>query len=154
VSERTFTAATDELLIEMIGKARHRIVFIAPGVTEKVAEALGHRFSQEDKLRIEVILDADPEVYRLGFTVEGITKLKSQAQTQHVGLRHQPGIRIAILIADEKALIYAPTPQLVEAGLKSRMRCSSTLKRHRQSQRLPAPTPMRCLCQVRSERGR
>ena len=116
MSERTFTAATDELLIEMIGKARHRIVFIAPGVTEKVAEALGHRFSQEDKLRIEVILDADPEVYRLGFTVEGITKLKSQAQTQHVGLRHQPGIRIAILIADEKALIYAPTPQLIEAG--------------------------------------
>jgi hypothetical protein len=120
VSERTFTAATDELLIEMIGKARQRIVFVAPGVNEKVADALGSRLSQEDKLRIEVILDADPEVYRLGFgTVEGIAKLKSHAQAQMVGLRHQPGIRIGILIADDKMLIYAPTPQLIEAGSTS-----------------------------------
>src|SRR5262245_29535954 len=104
----------------MIGKARQRIVFIAPGVTEKVAEALGRLLSQEDKLRIEVILDADPEVYRFGFgTVEGITKLKSQAQAQQFPLRHQPGIRIGILIADEKALIYAPTPELMEAGSTS-----------------------------------
>ena len=120
MSERTFTAATDELLIEMIGKARQRIVFIAPGVTDKVAEALGPLLSQEDKLRIEVILDADPEVYRFGFgTVEGITKLKSHAQAQQFPLRHQPGIRIGILIADEKALIYAPTPELMEAGSTS-----------------------------------
>jgi hypothetical protein len=120
VSERTFTAATEELLIELIGKARRRIVFIAPGVTEKVANALGDCFAQEDKLSIEVILDADPEVYRLGFgTVEGITKLKSHADANHLPLRHQAGIRLGILISDDKTLIYAPTPQLIEAGSTS-----------------------------------
>lgn len=120
MSERTFTAATEELLIELIGKARQRIVFVAPGVTEKVANALGHCFSQEDKLRIEVVLDADPEVYRLGFgTVEGITKLKSHADANHFPLRHQAGIRLGILISDDKTLIYAPTPQLIEAGSTS-----------------------------------
>lgn len=93
---------------------------MAPGVSEKVPDALGGRFSQEDKLRIEVVLDADPEVYRLGFgTVSGITKLKSHAQTHMFGLRHQPGIRIGILIADDKTLIYAPTPLLIEAGSTS-----------------------------------
>ena len=119
-NKRTFTAATDELLIEMIGRARQKIVFIAPGITEKVADALGSRFAQEDKLRIDVILDADPEVYRLGFgTVEGVGRLNLHAHEQHFGLRHQPGIRIGILIADDKTLIYAPTPQLIEAGSTS-----------------------------------
>src|SRR5437868_1032561 len=104
----------------MIGKARQRIVFVGPGVSEKVADALGARLSQEDKLRIDVILDADPEVYRLGFgTVGGITKLKSHAQDHMFGLRHQAGIRIGILIADDRTLIYAPTPQLIEAGSTS-----------------------------------
>lgn len=108
------------MLIELIGSAQQRIVFVAPGVTEEVADALGNRFAQKDKLLIEVILDADPEVYRLGFgTMGGITKLKFHADANHFPLRHQPGIRIGILISDDKTLFYAPTPQLIEAGSTS-----------------------------------
>ena len=62
------------MLIELIGKARQRIVFMAPGVTEKVADSLGHPLSQADNLDIEVILGTDPEVHRLGFgTVERVS---------------------------------------------------------------------------------
>lgn len=63
--EQTFAAATDKLLIEVIGKARQRIVFVALGINEEVADVLGRRLSQENRRGIEVILDADPEVYRL-----------------------------------------------------------------------------------------
>lgn len=126
---------------------------MAPGVSEKVPDALGGRFSQEDKLRIEVVLDADPEVYRLGFgTVSGITKLKSHAQTHMFGLRHQPGIRIGILIADDKTLIYAPTPLLIEAGSTSaeKTSCCFKTKRRRRSRKRPGPRPTHYPCQERS----
>ncbi len=113
----TFTAATDDLLAEMIQRARRRIVFIAPGITEKVADALGRRFPDEGKLSLTVILDADPEVYRLGYgTMEGLSALRVHADQYGGTLRCQPGVRIGVLIADEQTLIYAPTPQLIEEG--------------------------------------
>ncbi|MGH9424822.1 MAG: hypothetical protein ACRD2L_00725 [Terriglobia bacterium] len=113
----TFTAATDELLADMIRRARQRVVFISPGVTEKVAEALGKRFLDEGTLSLTVILDADPEVYRHGYgTMEGISALRKYADQYGGSLRCQPGVRIGILIADDQTLIYAPTPQSIEGG--------------------------------------
>ncbi len=118
-TERTFTVATDETLSELICQARDRIVFIAPGISEPVASALVSRLD-EPRLSITVILDSDPEVYRLGFgTPEGLAALKKQFDAKQFGLRCQPGIRIGVLVADDKTLIYSPVPQLVEAGSTS-----------------------------------
>ena len=75
--ERTFTVATDEALANLIQQARQRIVFIAPGISEAVAKALGARLKEEGDLSITAILDADPEVCRLGLgSLEGLTLLK------------------------------------------------------------------------------
>lgn len=118
-SDRTFTVATDEAMSELIREARDRIVFISPGITEPVASALVARLD-DPRLSITVILDSDPEVYRLGFgTPEGLAALKTQFDANQFGLRCQPGIRIGVLVADDKTLIYSPTPQLVEAGSTS-----------------------------------
>ena len=115
-SDRTFTVATDEALSELILQARERILFIAPGITEPVATALAARLA-DASLSITVILDSDPEVYRLGFgTPEGLATLKTQFDANQFGLRCQPGIRIGVLVADDKTLIYSPVPQLIEAG--------------------------------------
>ncbi len=119
VSDRTFTVATDEALSGLIRQAHDRILFIAPGITEPVASALAARLA-DPHLSITVILDSDPEVYRLGYgTPEGLATLKTQLDANHFGLRCQPGIRIGVLVADDKTLIYSPVPQLVEAGSTS-----------------------------------
>lgn len=119
VPDRTFTVATDEALSELILQARDRILFIAPGITEPVASALVAKLADQ-RLSITVILDSDPEVYRLGFgTPEGLATLKTQFDANQFGLRCQPGIRIGVLVADDKTLIYSPVPQLIEAGSTS-----------------------------------
>jgi hypothetical protein len=118
--DRVFTVASDDTLIELINVAKNRIVFVAPGLTKRVAEALGKRLPEEETVSVSVILDADPEVYRLGFgTPEGLSALRAYANDNHVGLRCQEGVRIGLLIVDDKTLIYAPTPQLIEAGSTS-----------------------------------
>lgn len=113
---RTFTVATDEALAHLIRHARDRILFIGPGITEPVAKALVEKLADE-RLSITVILDSDPEVYRLGFgTPEGLETLKTELDAKQFGLRCQPGIRIGVLVTDDKTLIYSPVAQLVEAG--------------------------------------
>lgn len=116
---RAFTVATDESLCALISGAKDRIVFVAPGITEEVAKALGRKFS-DDKVSVTVVLDSDPEVYRLGLgTLEGLTALKELSDSQMLPLRRQEGIRIGLVVADDQTLIYSPIPQLVEAGSTS-----------------------------------
>jgi hypothetical protein len=64
---RTFAVASDDALIELLSSARSRLVVIAPALTKPVADAVARRFNELGQLSVTVILDADPEVYRLGF---------------------------------------------------------------------------------------
>ena len=64
-----------------------------------------------------MILDINPEVYRLGYgDVTGLEQLKKYADDHGFEIRHQPGVRIGLLISDDNILIYSPTPLLIEAG--------------------------------------
>ena len=79
---QTFVSAADENLIRYIGEARTRIVFIAPGLTKEVADALGNKIvtSNDGKLSVTVIIDGDPEVCRLGLgTIEGLQTISEHA---------------------------------------------------------------------------
>ena len=64
---RIFAVASDEALVDLIASARKRLVVIAPALTKPVADALSRRLDDLGQLSVTVILDADPEVYRLGF---------------------------------------------------------------------------------------
>ena len=64
---RIFAVASDEALVDLIASARIRLVVIAPALTKPVADALSRRLDDLGQLSVTVILDADPEVYRLGF---------------------------------------------------------------------------------------
>jgi hypothetical protein len=117
--ERTFTNVDDAVLIRQIKAAQRKIVFVAPGVHKPVADALATRLHDSTHLEIAVILDIDPEVYRLGYGhIDGLTTLKTACEKRGTLLLHQPGIRIGLLIADDLTLIYSPTPLLIEAGSK------------------------------------
>ena len=64
---RAFTVASDAALIDLIRKAKSRLAVISPALTKQVADALVARFGEQDRLYLTVVLDADPEVYRLGY---------------------------------------------------------------------------------------
>jgi hypothetical protein len=115
--DRTFVVASDERMIQLIGKAKNRLVVVCPALTKRVATAIAETLADEGKISITVILDADPEVYRLGYgTPEALNIVQNAAVKNMFDLRLQSGVRIGLVISDETTLVYAPVPLLIEAG--------------------------------------
>lgn len=118
--EQTFAVASDECLIELIQSARNQIVVVAPALTITVAAELAER-CDDPRLSLSVVLDADAEVYRLGYGDEAaLETLRHAMTTKGLALTRQPGVRIGIIIADERMLVYSPVPRLIEAGSPNR----------------------------------
>lgn len=112
----TFCAIDDNALIGLIQSAQKRIVFIAPGLHKRVAEALGKRFAEVDTLDVTVVIDPDEEVCRIGYgEEEGLRLVNEYASKNFIGLRSQPGLRVGVLLVDDQTLIWSPTPRSVEA---------------------------------------
>jgi len=119
--DRTFTLVNDDVLINHIGRAQRRLVFVAPGIRQLVAEALARAMDVVPKHAMHLVLDVDAEVCRLGYGDEdfkGMEILQAEAARHGLTVNHHPGIRIGLLIADDTTLIYSPTPMLIEAGSK------------------------------------
>jgi hypothetical protein len=113
----TFTVVNDETLVDSISATKNTLVYVAPGITKPVVDALAERLDSQNDLQCTLILDLDPEVYRLGYgTEEGLIALQALATRHHLELRQQEGIRIGLLITDGETVLYSPTPLLIEAG--------------------------------------
>ncbi len=112
---KTFCAVDDAALIQLLGQAKRRIVFIAPGLNLPVAQALGQRFDDIDALDVTVVLDPDEDVCRIGYgEVAALQHLHALAQKQGFWLKSQPGLRVGVLLADEQTLVWSPTARSVE----------------------------------------
>jgi hypothetical protein len=115
--QQGFTVATDTVVAACIAAASRRLVVVAPALFVEVAEAVCDRWRTLGVEAVTVVLDSDPEVYRLGYgDAAALDKLQQAANEVGGTLRHQPGLRIAVVIADEQTIVYAPTPRSVEAG--------------------------------------
>ncbi len=116
---RTFTNVDDAVLVSHLCTAQTRVTFVAPGITEPVAKELLVCLSRLGPQKVNVILDVDPEICRLGYgDIIGLELIKTEGEKSGLMVCHQPGIRLGLLITDAETLIYAPTPQLIEAGAK------------------------------------
>ena len=114
---RTFTTATDDSLIALIEGAHNRLALIAPALTTPVAQALAARMADLPDLSLTVILDADAEVYRMGYGDPKALEIIRQASNGAMfDLREQPGVRIGVVVSDDRTMIYAPVSRNVEAG--------------------------------------
>lgn len=121
MTSSTFTVVNDDILCAAIAGTAKTLVYVAPGIAKPVVEALAARLDTQSDLLVTLILDLDPEVYRLGYgTEEGLLALQSLVSRHHLELRQQEGLRIGLLIADGQTLVYSPTPRLIEAGSTSR----------------------------------
>ena len=120
MTERAFSVASEEKLIYLIRKATQRLVVVCPALTDPVAIALTERFVDLGIMTINVIVDADPEVYRLGYGTEAaLDRLRKAAVENLFDLRVQPGVRIGLVISDDIAMVFCPVPKLIEAGSTS-----------------------------------
>lgn len=116
----TFTVVNDKTLCEAVQATQQTLVYVAPGITKPVVDAIGESLRSKPHLLVTAIIDLDPEVYRLGFgTEEGLRALQELAGLQHFALRKQEGLRVGLLVTDQRTLIYAPTALLIEAGSTS-----------------------------------
>ena len=119
--ERTFTNADDARLSAAIKAAKAVLIFVAPGVTNAVADALVSVINRPDRpARLSIVLDVDPEVCRLGYgTIDGLKKVRGALTTHGLILQQQQGLRIGLVFSDATVLFFSPTPLLVEAGSKA-----------------------------------
>jgi hypothetical protein len=119
-ADRTFAVASDNSLVDLIRSARRRLVVIAPALTDPVADAIADRLPELGPLSISVIVDADPEVYRLGFgTEKALDGLREACDRNLFDLRVQFGVRIGVVVSDQITMVFSPVPQLIEAGSRS-----------------------------------
>jgi hypothetical protein len=119
-ADRTFAVASDKALVRLISGARHRLVVIAPALTQAVADALCRRFDDLGPLDAKVILDSDPEVYRLGFGDLGaLDAIRKASANSLFDLREHSGVRIGVVISDDTTMVYSPVSQNIEAGSTS-----------------------------------
>ncbi len=113
----TFTTAADEQLISLIRSAKDRLAVIAPGLSTDVARALAGRMNDLAELSLVIVLDADPEVYRMGYGDTEALSVIRRASVEHMfDLREHPGVRIGVVIFDDHAILYAPVSRNIEAG--------------------------------------
>ena len=68
-------------------------------------------------LSLTVILDADAEVYRMGYgDAEALEIIRETSINEMFDLREQTGVRIGVVISDDRTMVYAPVSRNVEAG--------------------------------------
>lgn len=119
----TFTVVNETTLAEAIRRCQSRLAYIAPGITASIVEAMTQVMARAHSPALTVIIDAHPDVFRLGYgTMEGLEALRKLATDQMLPVRYQPGLRVGVLVVDDEVSVYAPTPLLIEAGSTSETR--------------------------------
>ena len=117
MSSGMFTIVNDSTLSAAIRQTQQTLVYVAPGISKPVVDCISESMQGKPNLLVTIIIDLDPEVYRLGYgTEEGLRALQQLAEIQHLELRQQEGIRVGLLVTDQRTLVYSPTPLLIEAG--------------------------------------
>jgi len=106
--------------IELEGQVsctQRRLVVIAPGLSESVAKAIAKKWPELGRDAVQVVLDPDPEVCRLGLgDLAALQMLQETAARIGGRIHQQQGLRVGVIVTDETTTVYSPTPRLIEAG--------------------------------------
>ncbi len=94
---QSITVANDDTLNDLIRSVTRRLVLLAPVVSRRVAEAIINRWNALPPNAVSVVLDMDPEVYRLGYgDPDALLMLEEAARRLERALNRQRGIRIGL----------------------------------------------------------
>jgi len=102
------------------------LVVIAPGVSAVVAKALAEVWERLGPSNVQVVLDVDPEVCRIGYgEFEAVKILQAVAGRLGTAVHSQSGLRIGVVVTDETTLVYSPTPLLIESKIEDSRRSNA-----------------------------
>jgi hypothetical protein len=108
--------------VEAIHAAKRRVVYLAPGIHDTIGDALAGAWSRLGGEAVTVIVDSDPEVFRLGYgTIEALDRVQAAAASVGALVCCQPGIRIGIAIIDDHISFFAPKPLLIASDNEAEM---------------------------------
>lgn len=107
----TFITINDKDICDLINRAEHRVIYVAPGISRNIGTSILQFISKNQYDNIEIIIDSNPEVCRLGYgDIDAVELLFKKG----IMLRRCNGIRIGVIICDNNAFIYTPTALLIE----------------------------------------
>ncbi len=105
----------DELVISHLARARESIRFVGPGLSEAVANVLAGCWQELGAFAVEVVLDADADLCRMGYCDgQALRLLLDTANRLRARIHRQTGVRLCVLEIDGEKIIFPPTPRLVE----------------------------------------
>lgn len=111
-AEALFCSLSSKRIADLIRSAKRAVCYAGPGIQTDVAQAMvetGNRLGTE---MLTVCLDFDERVMRMGYGDIGAVKLLRDAG---ISVRSAPGLRTALVIADNAGFIFTPTPLYLEA---------------------------------------
>lgn len=108
---RIFVCLDDQEIANRIARARDRVVYAAPSISIEIAEAIGARTDAVPQLKVDVILDVDPQSLRLGYGEIGALKYLMR---HSIDIRCCPGLKIGVLAVDRRSFVFAPTAKIIE----------------------------------------
>jgi hypothetical protein len=111
MTERIFVAMSSKRMAAEIRQAHQRVLLATPGIHEEVAQALCVTVDRLGQEKVDVVLDCTEEMCRLGYGDIGAIKLLAQ---KGIEVRQGPGLRVGVLICDDRAWSFAPTALCVE----------------------------------------
>jgi hypothetical protein len=86
-----------------------------PGLSAPAARVLAERWQDLGPFAVEVVLDADADLCRVGYCDgQGLRLLLDTAKRLRAPIHRQTGVRLCILEIDGEKIIFPPTPRLVE----------------------------------------
>ncbi len=113
---QVFKSIQDEDVVASIGRAKKRLVYVAPGVSAVIVTALSKCMQAKVAAQLMIVLDADEETCRLGYCdAPSLDALMATASKFSILIRRQPGIRLGLLMSDDEVLIWTPAPLMFEA---------------------------------------
>lgn len=116
MSNHVFTSISAPKAAALIDATKHRVVLAAPAVRSKTADAIIRALNRLNHRAVTVIVDCDEEVFRLGYgEIEAIKRIRESG----CDIRQCAGLRLGVLVCDERAWVFAPTALYVQPEVHS-----------------------------------
>lgn len=111
MEENFFKQINTGSLVELISKAEYSLCYAAPGLQPAVAKAIVELAKRISPDLVQIFLDVNEDVLRMGYgEVASINLLKDAG----VQVKHMPGLRNGLVVSDELGYSYTPTALFLE----------------------------------------
>lgn len=115
-TQQVFTSISSEKIASLINVASEQIVLVLPAFRCAVSNALLNAIERLGTEGITIVIDCDEEVFRLGY---GDYIEVEKVRNSGVNIRQCSGLRIGVLVVDEKAWVFSPTALYVQDEVHS-----------------------------------